>query len=542
MSSLIPFPQRPDRIPAGELAAAAALPQANTANASVAPRNRRHSAPLWVCAALLGVAALLGDLALRSYLERAQNLAALYRSDRQLDRIDHLRQAASPPTIADQIEALDIAALDSVDTTLRVRLSAALRNSTSMAGDNAADLDALLLGARATLDRQLEAGAADTAASVSRARAATTAGLLLALLLLGGAGWWIAREQTRRASIERELTGALEDSRALSDSLRRLGEFGEMLQSCRSLAEAMLMLRSAAPALLGAIDGGVFLLTADRRRVQRTGGWGVARLATAPVFDTGDCWALRRGQAHPPTDEGHPACCAHLDAAPDAAGTALCLPLSAQGQAIGVVCLNAYHAIDPAQRRLCRAVAEQLSLSLANLGLQESLHLQSLRDPLTGLFNRRYLDESLPRELARAARRRAALSLLIVDIDHFKRINDCFGHDAGDAVLAQVGALLGARLRGEDIACRIGGEEFVLIMPDATADAAARRADALRKAVCALRLRAHGREIGEVTVSIGVAQWNGISQSMQDLRHAADCALYEAKESGRNRVVVAPGA
>lgn len=542
MSSLIPFPQRPDRIPAGELAAAAALPQANTANASVAPRNRRHSAPLWVCAALLGVAALLGDLALRSYLERAQNLAALYRSDRQLDRIDHLRQAASPPTIADQIEALDIAALNNVDTTLRVRLSVALRNSTSIAGDNAADLDALLLGARATLDRQLEAGAADTAASVARARAATTAGLLLALLLLGGAGWWIAREQTRRASIERELTGALEDSRALSDSLRRLGEFGEMLQSCRSLAEAMLMLRSAGPALLGAIDGGVFLLTDDRRRVQRTGGWGVARLATAPVFDTGDCWALRRGQAHPPTDEGHPACCAHLDAAPGAAGTALCLPLSAQGQAIGVVCLNAHHAIDPAQRRLCRAVAEQLSLSLANLGLQESLHLQSLRDPLTGLFNRRYLDESLPRELARAARRRAALSLLIVDIDHFKRINDCFGHDAGDAVLAQVGALLGARLRGEDIACRIGGEEFVLIMPDATAAAAARRADALRKGVCGLRLRAHGREIGEVTVSIGVAQWNGISQSMQDLRHAADCALYEAKESGRNRVVVAPGA
>ncbi len=542
MSSLIPFPQRPARIPVGEVPAATAWSEPIAASAAVAPGDRLRSAPLWACAVLLGVVALLGDMALRNYLERSQNLAALYRSDRQLDRIEHLRHAAGPPTIADQIEALDMAALASVDSTLRVRLTAALRNSTSITRDSAADLDALLLGARATLDRQLEAGAADAAASGARLRAAATAGLLLALLLLGGAGWWIAREQSRRASIERELTRALEDSRALADSLRRLGEFGEMLQSCRSLAEAMLMLRSAGPALLGAIDGGVFLLTDDRRRVQRAGGWGVPRIAAAPVFDSDDCWALRRGQAHPPNDEGHPACCAHRDAAQGAAGTALCLPLSAQGQAIGVLCLDARHVIEPAQRRLCRAVSEQLSLSLANLALQESLRLQSLRDPLTGLFNRRYLDESLPRELARAARRHAALSLLIVDIDHFKRINDCFGHDAGDAVLAQVGALMGARLRGEDIACRIGGEEFVLIMPDATADAAARRADALRKAVSELRLRSHDREIGEVTVSIGVAQWNGSSRCLDELRHAADCALYKAKESGRNRVVVAPGA
>src|SRR5690606_3673426 len=141
----------------------------------------------------------------------------------------------------------------------------------------------------------------------------------------------------------------------------------------------------------------------------------------------------------------------------------LCLPMIAQGEMLGVLTLSSGTAVTSENREIAIAACEQISLAMANLKLQETLRSQSLRDPLTGLFNRRYLEASFEREIQRAERRQQPLSLLMIDIDHFKRFNDTFGHDAGDALLAQFGSLLGRVVRSDDVICRYGGEEFTIL-------------------------------------------------------------------------------
>jgi diguanylate cyclase (GGDEF)-like protein len=167
-----------------------------------------------------------------------------------------------------------------------------------------------------------------------------------------------------------------------------------------------------------------------------------------------------------------------------------------------------------------------------------NLHTQAVTDPLTRLVNRRYLAEFLPRELIRTQRTGNSLAVLMIDLDHFKRINDTFGHDAGDLVLTHVASLLMAHIRGSDIACRYGGEEFVLVLPDTTLEGAHRRAEEIRAAVQALNLRHQDNALDPVTVSIGLALYPEHAAGPEALIRIADEALYEAKAGGRNRVVM----
>ena len=169
-------------------------------------------------------------------------------------------------------------------------------------------------------------------------------------------------------------------------------------------------------------------------------------------------------------------------------------------------------------------------------------HHLSMRDPLTGLYNRRYLDETMAREVARAGRARQDLGVIAVDIDHFKRLNDTYGHDMGDLVLQRVGELLRAATRAGDIACRMGGEEFAVILPGATPEAARYRAESIRSAFGALRFDYEGREVGPFTLSAGVSRLPPESQDWANALRQADRALYAAKQAGRNRVLVASGA
>ena len=176
------------------------------------------------------------------------------------------------------------------------------------------------------------------------------------------------------------------------------------------------------------------------------------------------------------------------------------------------------------------------ALQQRELRLQE----QAISDPLTGLYNRRYLAEFLPRELARSERSRMPLAVILLDLDHFKRVNDSYGHEAGDIVLTAIGALLWGNVRGSDIACRYGGEEFALILPETAGDAAARRAEDIRLAIFALNLSYAGKPLGKITASFGIAVFPEHAQNTDDLLRAADVALYAAKGEGRNRVVVGP--
>ncbi|MCB0905431.1 MAG: GGDEF domain-containing protein, partial [Actinobacteria bacterium] len=182
---------------------------------------------------------------------------------------------------------------------------------------------------------------------------------------------------------------------------------------------------------------------------------------------------------------------------------------------------------------------EKLTAQLATINtLQDGLREQALRDPLTGLYNRRYLEETFGRELARAARERTPLSLLMIDLDHFKRLNDEHGHAAGDQVLRWFGDLLRARLRPGDIACRYGGEEFIVLMPTAGADVALERAEQLRYAFTPLVATASGNRLTNITLSAGLAVFPDDAHSATELRRCADVALYAAKRAGRNQVTV----
>jgi diguanylate cyclase (GGDEF)-like protein len=169
---------------------------------------------------------------------------------------------------------------------------------------------------------------------------------------------------------------------------------------------------------------------------------------------------------------------------------------------------------------------------------EQKLQEQAISDPLTGLYNRRYLSEFLPRELGRSGRNAVPVAVMLIDLDHFKRVNDSFGHEAGDIVLVAVGALLKEKVRGSDIACRYGGEEFALVLPETGEEPAARRAEDIRIAISALALSHAGKPLGKATASFGIALFPDHAQDTDTLLRVADVALYAAKGAGRNRVVV----
>ena len=228
----------------------------------------------------------------------------------------------------------------------------------------------------------------------------------------------------------------------------------------------------------------------------------------------------------------------------------MCVPLAAHGETLGVLYIEkaARPSIPPGllpedqMEALCRqgvAIGERMSLALATLRLREVLRSQSIRDPLTGLFNRRYMEESLERELRRANRNGQPVGFIMLDIDHFKHFNDTFGHQAGDALLRSLGDLMGERTRGQDVACRYGGEEFSLILAGASKEAARKRAELLRDEVKQLSVAHAGQLLGKVSVSFGVAAYPEDGRTAEVLVRAADQALYSAKAAGRDRIALA---
>jgi diguanylate cyclase (GGDEF)-like protein len=279
----------------------------------------------------------------------------------------------------------------------------------------------------------------------------------------------------------------------------------------------------------------------ERNLVEAITSWGTGR-AGEQLFGIDDCWALRRGQAHIVSDIRSGLRCEHLGDVPS--GPYLCVPMMARGAAIGVLHVRAsaeaplgrsVESIEP----LARTVAEHVGLAMANFNLRQTLRIQSIRDPLTGLFNRRYMEETINREIPRATRYQRPLGIILFDIDHFKDFNDTFGHAAGDTVLSSLGEFVRAHIRSEDIACRYGGEEIVLILPDAPQDVTVARAEMLRAGVNALQLVHRDRPLGELAISLGVAVFPRHGVTGESLLRAADQALYRAKQAGRNRVELA---
>jgi diguanylate cyclase (GGDEF)-like protein len=253
------------------------------------------------------------------------------------------------------------------------------------------------------------------------------------------------------------------------------------------------------------------------------------------------CCGLRSGRARRRKPGVSEIECGHFVGVPPQ--NYLCIPMSAQGQTLGVLYVGYPDTTDAAQLddRLdfLQRTTELGSIWIAKLILRIRLEQESIRDGLTGLFNRRFMEISLERELHLASRSRNELSLLILDLDHFKNVNDTFGHDAGDQVLREVAEILRESVRAEDIVCRYGGEEFLIILPGLEKGLAAERAEIIRERIGKMRIDFRGEALKDMTISIGVSTYPHAGHTMEELIGAADRALYNAKASGRNRVIIA---
>jgi len=354
-------------------------------------------------------------------------------------------------------------------------------------------------------------------------------------------------ENAQRRLIESELQQAHDDlQRSVlelerrNQEMRLISEMVELLESCRNLDEAHNVITRRLPLLLRGTRGVLYMNADSRNLLEAVSHWGEPADEFEKILDPEDCWALRRNKPHGMASEESDLLCKHVGAG--SGKGYLCLPMVAHGEIMGLLHIRFADENDRTRNIIIQsalAAAEQLSLILANLRLRETLKNQSIRDSQTGLFNRRYMEDSLIRELSRAERVNKSVAVAIVDIDHFKRLNDTFGHTAADAVLREWSELLKAKFRGSDIVCRYGGDEFVIILPDISLEDARQRLEQLRKDLARMVVREDGHSIQAVTVSMGLAFYPVHGRSSQALLQAADRALYKAKEMGRDRIEIA---
>ena len=324
----------------------------------------------------------------------------------------------------------------------------------------------------------------------------------------------------------------------------QLSKMTSLLHSCFTLEEANKIISHFAQQLFPDQTGELYTFRNSRNLLELSALWGDGE-GYESMFPPDDCWALRQGQIYEVHSPAKSVLCFHVKHHVKHANPYMCLPMMAHGEVLALlhVCLrpdpDGTNTPSEIQRSLLRVFTEQIALALSNLKLRDSLRQQSIRDPLTGLFNRRYLEESLAVEIQRAKRSNSPFSVLMIDLDHFKRFNDTHGHEAGDIVLQTLGQFLQRHVRGGDIACRYGGEEFILVLPGTNLELAQQRAEELSAGVRTLQVDFSGTSLGPLSISAGVATFPNHGDGAEMVLQAADLALYQAKNEGRDRVVSA---
>jgi diguanylate cyclase (GGDEF)-like protein/PAS domain S-box-containing protein len=364
---------------------------------------------------------------------------------------------------------------------------------------------------------------------------------------------WYFRDITARIRAEEEVRRASEKLSALVKELEERGrqssllsEMREFLQACSTTEEIGPVIARSMKKLFPDSEGALFLLSPSRTDLESSVRWGgFPEGVEDNVFTPDDCWGLRRGGIYIVDEAEGALVCPHLKQPP--AMPYACLPLMAKGDVLGLLHIRNGAAgkgrdsfgMIAELKGLSTTLSEMLSLSISNIKLRELLSSQSIKDPLTGLFNRRYMEEIFQREIYRAARKQEPIGVVMIDIDHFKRFNDVHGHPAGDMALVEVANLFTSRLRKSDVACRYGGEEFTLILPECPLEEAGKLASRIVEETKRLRVQYAGRAFPPITVSMGVAAYPQHGANAADLLRAADAALYRAKQEGRDRIVLA---
>ena len=353
-----------------------------------------------------------------------------------------------------------------------------------------------------------------------------------------------AEENLRQTNFR--LQALVQDYDRRNREMSLLNSMAEMLQNCQTTAEAYPVIAQFSQEFFRSESGGLHIMNLDQEVLEPVITWGAPEEGE-PRFPAEDCWGLRRSRLYLVPDVSRGVVCPHLSGAP--LQSTLCIPLHAQGENFGLLHLQNLPPLSSKApegsedspgllRQLAASVGDHVALALANLRLRDTLRHQAIRDALTGLFNRRYLEETLERELRRAVRKQTPLGVIMLDLDHFKQFNDRHGHEAGDHLLRTLGEFFLSHIRSADIACRYGGEEFVLILPETPLEVALKRAEEIRRGVAGLPVFYRGTQLG-ITISVGVATFPEHGHSMDALLRMADKALYAAKERGRNQVVVA---
>ena len=344
----------------------------------------------------------------------------------------------------------------------------------------------------------------------------------------------VAERTAQFQHISEELSEQVRILEERNQETRILADTSELLQSCLIPAEAYQVLFQQARSVIGDCSGVAYEFSASRSVLEEAARSAEAEESTSS-FAPDECWALRRGRPFMTRGSGPEVRCVH---AGSHGPSTMCLPLQAQGENLGLLHFTGKNGAGFSERdlRITQALANLVGTALLNLRLRESLRQQSIRDSLTGLFNRRYLEETFERELRRAQRLKQSIGVVMLDVDHFKKFNDTHGHDAGDVLLQHFGKALQANIRAEDVACRYGGEEFALVLPGATLEQTKGRAEALRQLVESLQVPYKTAQLGLITASFGIAAYPANGAGMSEVVQAADRALYVAKQRGRNRV------
>ncbi|WP_137849242.1 sensor domain-containing diguanylate cyclase [Enterobacter sp. 2VL] len=326
----------------------------------------------------------------------------------------------------------------------------------------------------------------------------------------------------------------LEKERDADWAIRELlARMTQRFQGCESFADVINVAELFAPNIAPGVSGRLYIVDRASWEMRCAAEW-LSPEGEKKPFHPDACWAIRRGQSHPPVNGEPDVACSHLPASQ--MHQSLCVPLIAQGEAIGLLSFQNITPDTAPSRAYLELMAEALGLALANQRLRDALLEKALFDPLTGLRNRHHLEDTLRTQMTQAMRNKEPISCLMIDIDHFKSINDRFGHEAGDQVIKSVATIIQRAVHDTGLAFRYGGEEFLALLTGADEEAAHACATKIYDGVQALSPHYGLTEIGPVDVSIGIASYPQHAQS-DNLLRAADVALYRAKELGRSRIV-----